>query len=124
MGPIQRYLGPEVPQEELLWQDPIPTVDYTLSDSDIDSLKKMILASELSVSDLVKTAWASASTFRGSDMRGGANGGHLRLEPMRSWEVNNPSELDRVLKIYEDIQNEFNGHYIYGRLNCISGCYW
>mgnify|MGYP000453831094 CR=1 FL=1 len=85
MGPIQRYLGPEVPDEELLWQDPVPTVDYTLSDSDIDSLKKMILASGLSVSDLVKTAWASASTFRGSDMRGGANGGHLRLEPMRSW---------------------------------------
>ncbi|MDG1660379.1 MAG: catalase-peroxidase, partial [Winogradskyella sp.] len=109
MGPIQRYLGPEVPNEELLWQDPIPTVDYTLSDSDIDSLKKMILASGLSVSDLVKTAWASASTFRGSDMRGGANGGHLRLEPMISWEVNIPSELDRVLKIYEGIQNEFSG---------------
>jgi len=109
MGPIQRYLGPEVPDEELLWQDPVPTVDYTLSDSDIDSLKKMILASGLSVSDLVKTAWASASTFRGSDMRGGANGGHLRLEPMRSWEVNNPSELDRVLKVYKGIKNEFSG---------------
>jgi catalase-peroxidase len=109
MGPIQRYLGPEVPDEELLWQDPVPAVDYTLSDSDIDSLKKMILASGLSVSDLVKTAWASASTFRGSDMRGGANGGHLRLEPMRSWEVNNPSELDRVLKVYKGIKNEFSG---------------
>ncbi|MCC1498410.1 catalase-peroxidase, partial [Alcanivorax sp. 1008] len=75
MGPIQRYLGPEVPKEELIWQDPIPSTDYTLSDSDISSLKKMILASGLSVSELVKTAWASASTFRGSDMRGGANGG-------------------------------------------------
>ncbi|MCL4116686.1 UNVERIFIED_CONTAM: hypothetical protein GTU68_028715 [Idotea baltica] len=109
MGPINRYLGPEVPQEELLWQDPIPTVDYSLSDSDIDSLKKMILASGLTVSELVKTAWASASTFRGSDMRGGANGARIRLEPQRSWEVNNPGELNKVLKVYEGIQNEFNG---------------
>ena len=109
MGPIQRYLGPEVPKEELIWQDPIPAVDYTLSDADITSLKRMVLASGLSVSDLVKTAWASASTFRGSDMRGGANGGRLRLEPQRSWEANNPTELDRVLKVYEGIQNEFSG---------------
>ncbi|RZN80640.1 MAG: catalase/peroxidase HPI [Winogradskyella sp.] len=109
MGPIQRYLGPEVPKEELIWQDPIPAVDYTLSDADIVSLKRMVLASGLSVSDLVKTAWASASTFRGSDMRGGANGGRLRLEPQRSWEANNPTELDRVLKVYEGIQNEFSG---------------
>ncbi|MCA0152823.1 catalase/peroxidase HPI [Winogradskyella vincentii] len=109
MGPIQRYLGPEVPKEELIWQDPIPSVDYTLSDSDISSLKKMILASGLSVSELVKTAWASASTFRGSDMRGGANGGRIRLEPQRSWEVNNPAELEKVLKVYEGIQNEFSG---------------
>ncbi|WP_298344337.1 catalase/peroxidase HPI [uncultured Algibacter sp.] len=105
MGPINRYLGPEVPKEELLWQDPIPKVDYTLSNSDIESLKKMILASGLSVSELVKTAWASASTFRGSDMRGGANGARIRLEPQRSWEVNNPSELNKVLHVLEGIQN-------------------
>ena len=109
MGPINRYLGPEVPKEELLWQDPIPTVNYTLSDSDISSLKKMILTSGLSVSQLVTTAWASASTFRGSDKRGGANGGRLRLEPQRSWEVNNPEELNKVLQILEGIQNEFKG---------------
>lgn len=109
MGPISRYLGPEVPKEELIWQDPIPAVDYSLSDSDIESLKNMILASGLSVSELVKTAWSSASTFRGSDLRGGANGGRLRLEPQRSWEVNNPEELNKVLNVLEGIQNEFNG---------------
>ena len=109
MGPISRYLGPEVPKEELLWQDPIPTVDYNLSDSDISSLKKMILASGLSISQLVRTAWASASTFRGSDKRGGANGGRLRLEPQKSWEVNNPEELNIVLNVLEGIQNEFSG---------------
>ncbi|NNE32018.1 MAG: catalase/peroxidase HPI [Winogradskyella sp.] len=109
MGPIDRYLGPEVPQEELLWQDPIPKVDYELSDSDIESLKKMILASGLSVSELVKTAWASASTYRGTDKRGGANGARVRLEPQRNWKVNNPEELDKVLKKLEDIQNEFSG---------------
>jgi len=107
MGPINRYLGPEVPQEELIWQDPIPAVNYTLSDADIASLKKRILASGLSISQLVTTAWASASTFRGSDMRGGANGGRLRLEPQRSWEVNNPEELAKVLNVYEGIQKEF-----------------
>ena len=109
MGPIDRYLGPEVPKEELLWQDPIPKVNYKLSDSDIASLKNMILASGLSVSQLVKTAWASASTFRGSDMRGGANGGRIRLEPQRSWEVNNPAELNKVLTVLEGIQKEFSG---------------
>ena len=109
MGPISRYLGPEVPNEKLIWQDPIPTVNYTLSDSDIESLKKMILASGLSISELVKTAWASASTFRGSDMRGGANGARIRLEPQRNWEVNNPEELNKVLNVLEGIQNEFNG---------------
>ncbi|WP_420572985.1 catalase/peroxidase HPI [Kordia sp.] len=109
MGPKDRYLGPEVPQEELIWQDPIPKVDYTLSDSDIESLKKMILASGLTVSQLVRTAWSSASTFRGSDMRGGANGGRLRLEPQRSWEVNNPVELNKVLSVLEGIQNDFSG---------------
>ena len=109
MGPIHRYLGPEVPSEELLWQDPIPAVDYTLSDSDIEDLKNMILASGLTVSQLVSTAWASASTFRGSDMRGGANGARIRLEPQRSWEVNNPAELDKVLNVYEGIQKAFSG---------------
>lgn len=109
MGPISRYLGPEVPKEELLWQDPIPSVSYKLSDSDIESLKKMILASGLTISQLVRTAWASASTFRGSDMRGGANGGRICLEPQRSWEANNPKELEKVLTVLEGIQNEFNG---------------
>ena len=109
MGPIQRYLGPEVPKEELLWQDPIPTVDYKLSDADVEPLKKMILSSGLSVSQLVTTAWASASTFRGSDKRGGANGGRLRLEPQRSWEVNNPTELNKVLQALEGIQKNFEG---------------
>ena len=109
MGPINRYLGPEVPKEELLWQDPIPAVDYNLSNSDISSLKKMILASGLTVSQLVTTAWASASTFRDSDKRGGANGGRLRLEPQRSWEVNNPAELQKVFKVLEDVQNKFSG---------------
>lgn len=109
MGPIDRYLGPEVPAEELIWQDPIPKVDYTLSDADIDSLKKMILASELSISELVRTAWASAGTYRDSDKRGGANGARLRLEPQRSWDVNNPAELNKVLGVLEAIQNEFSG---------------
>ena len=109
MGPIYRYLGPEVPQEEMIWQDPIPGVNYTLSESDIDTLKSNIAASGLTISQLVSTAWASASTFRGSDMRGGANGGRIRLEPQRSWEVNNPSELNKVLAVYEGIQNDFNG---------------
>ncbi|MFC4269812.1 catalase/peroxidase HPI [Polaribacter marinivivus] len=109
MGPITRYLGPEVPSEELIWQDPIPKVDYTLSDADINTLKKMVLTSDLSISELVKTAWASASTFRGSDKRGGANGGRIRLEPQRSWEVNNPKELSKVLSVLEGIQKEFNG---------------
>lgn len=109
MGPISRYLGPEVPKEELLWQDPIPTVDYTLSDADIATLKRLISDSGLTVSQLVTTAWASASTFRGSDKRGGANGARIRLEPQRSWEVNNPAELNKVLTVLEGIQNEFNG---------------
>jgi len=109
MGPIDRYLGPEVPSEELIWQDPIPKVNYTLSDADITSLKKMILASGLTVSELVRTAWASASTYRDSDKRGGANGARLRLEPQRSWKVNNPEELNKVLNVLEGIQKEFSG---------------
>ncbi|MDO5980884.1 catalase/peroxidase HPI [Flavivirga spongiicola] len=109
MGPVSRYLGPEVPNEELLWQDPIPAVDYTLNDDAVSSLKKMILASGLSISQLVSTAWASASTFRGSDMRGGANGGRIRLAPQKDWEVNNPVELAKVLAVYKGIQKEFDG---------------
>ncbi|MBC8757199.1 catalase/peroxidase HPI [Kordia sp. YSTF-M3] len=109
MGPISRYLGPEVPKEELVWQDPIPTVDYTLSEADIATLKGLISDSGLTVSQLVTTAWASASTFRGSDKRGGANGGRLRLEPQRSWEVNNPVELNKVLTVLEGVQNAFSG---------------
>ncbi len=109
MGPIDRYLGPEVPKEELIWQDPIPKVDYTLSAEDISLLKKMVLASGLTVSQLVGTAWASASTFRDSDKRGGANGARLRLEPQKSWEVNNPAELEKVLNVLEGIQKEFKG---------------
>ena len=108
MGPISRYLGPEVPSEELIWQDPIPAGN-TLSNAEVNTLKNVIEVSELSISQLVTTAWASASTYRDSDKRGGANGSRIRLEPQRSWEVNNPSELSKVLAVYEDIQNEFNG---------------
>lgn len=109
MGPISRYLGPEVANEELLWQDPIPEINYAfISDDDINSLKKSILDSGLSVSQLVSTAWASASTYRGSDMRGGANGARIRLEPQKNWEVNNPSQLSKVLGKLESIQKDFN----------------
>lgn len=109
MGPIDRYLGPEVPKEELIWQDPIPKVNYKLSDEDITLLKKMILASGLTISQMVTTAWASASTYRDSDKRGGANGARLRLEPQKSWEVNNPAQLNKVLSIYEAIKKDFSG---------------
>ena len=108
MGPIQRYLGEEVPQEELIWQDPIPTSANALSNDDIASLKNSITNSGLTISQLVKTAWASASTFRGSDMRGGANGGRIRLAPQKFWEANNPTELSVVLGKYEAIQSDFN----------------
>ncbi|MFE3871033.1 catalase/peroxidase HPI [Flavobacterium sp. ZS1P70] len=109
MGPKTRYLGPEVPAEELIWQDPIPAVTHQLIDNqDIDFLKATILASGLSVSQLVSTAWASASTFRGSDKRGGANGGRIRLEPQKDWKVNNPSQLEIVLETLGQIQKEFN----------------
>jgi len=109
MGPRSRYLGAEVPEEELLWQDPVPAVTYKLIDEqDIADLKGKILASGLSISQLVSTAWASASTFRGSDKRGGANGGRIRLAPQKDWEVNQPAQLKTVLKTLERIQKEFN----------------
>ncbi|MGS2763660.1 catalase/peroxidase HPI [Sinomicrobium sp. M5D2P9] len=109
MGPKERYLGPEVPEEELIWQDPIPDVDHELIDEqDIAALKSRILDAGLSVSQLVSTAWASASTFRGSDKRGGANGARIRLAPQKDWEVNNPARLSIILNILEDIQKDFN----------------
>ena len=109
MGPIQRYLGPLVPKERLIWQDPIPAVNHDLiDDNDVAALKQQILASGLSTSELVSTAWASAATFRGSDKRGGANGARIRLEPQKSWEVNNPAQLSKVLEKLESIQNDFN----------------
>ena len=109
MGPRHRYLGPEVPSEVLIWQDPIPAVDYpTVSDADVAALKGKLLASGLSVAELVTTAWASASTFRGSDMRGGANGGRLRLAPQKYWAANHPTQLHKVLDVLEGIQKEFN----------------
>jgi len=109
MGPRSRYLGPDVPKEALIWQDPIPAVDHQLVDSkDVASLKEKILAYGFSVSELVSTAWASASTFRGSDKRGGANGARIRLEPQKNWELNQPVQLVKTLKALEKIQNEFN----------------
>lgn len=109
MGPIERYLGPEVPTEELIWQDPIPAITHTrVDDQDIAALKEKILASGLSVSQLVSTAWASAATYRNSDKRGGTNGARLRLAPQKDWEVNNPAQLDSVLKTLEGIQQAFN----------------
>ncbi|ELZ08661.1 catalase/peroxidase HPI [Natrialba aegyptia] len=110
MGPAERFLGPEVPDEELLWQDPIPDADYDLiGDEEISELKEEILASDLSISQLVKTAWASMSTYRDSDKRGGANGARIRLEPQKNWEVNEPDQLETVLSTYEAIREEFNG---------------
>ena len=110
MGPLSRYLGPLVPQEELIWQDPVPAVDHALiGEEDIATLKAKILASGLSISQLVTTAWASAATFRGSDKRGGANGARIRLAPQKFWEVNQPVELAKVLDALEGIQNDFNG---------------
>ncbi len=109
LGPKSRYLGPEVPAETFVWQDPIPAVDFELIDTnDVESLKADVLASGLSVSELVSTAWASASTFRGSDKRGGANGARIRLAPQKDWAVNNPAQLDKVLKVLEEIQAAFN----------------
>ena len=110
MGPKVRYLGPEVPSEDLIWQDPVPAVNHPLiNEADITALKSMILGSGLTVSQLVSTAWGSASTFRGSDKRGGANGARIRLAPQKFWEVNNPAQLTNVLNILEGIQSRFNG---------------
>ncbi len=126
MGPVTRYLGPEVPKEELIWQDPIPAVTHkVIDDKDIAVLKSKILASGLSVSQLVSTAWASASTFRGSDKRGGANGARIRLAPQKDWKVNNPAQLASVLKALEAIQKEFNtgGKYVsLADLIVLGGC--
>ena len=109
MGPKSRYLGPEVPEEDLIWQDPIPEVDYELiDDKDVEELKAKVLDTELSVSELVKTAWASASTYRDSDKRGGANGARIRLAPQNDWEVNNPEQLAKALEVLEGVQEEFN----------------
>lgn len=116
MGPRARYLGPEVPSEILIWQDPIPEVDHPLIDADdIAGLKNKILASGLSISELVSTAWASASTFRGSDKRGGANGGRVRLSPQKYWEVNNPAQLAKVISTLEGIQSDFNSLHTGGK---------
>jgi catalase-peroxidase len=129
MGPLSRYIGPEVPKEELIWQDPLPAVDHELIDEqDIATLKNKILASGLSISQLVSTAWASASTFRGSDKRGGANGARIRLAPQKDWEVNQPAQLNNVLKTFEKIQKEFNSAKSGGKmvsladLSVLGGC--
>src|ERR1700753_3019796 len=108
MGPLERYLGPLVPKERLIWQDPVPAVDHELiGEADIAALKAKILASGLSISQLVSEAWASAATFRGSDKRGGANGARIRLEPQKDWEVNNPAELATVLRVLAGIKGSF-----------------
>ncbi len=123
MGPRTRYLGPEVPQEELIWQDPIPAVDHELiGENDIAALKSKILASGLSISELVSTAWASASTFRGSDMRGGANGARIRLAPQKNWQVNQPDHLAKVLHKLEAIQSEFGKKVSMADLIVLAGC--
>jgi len=123
MGPRSRYLGSEVPKEELIWQDPIPAVDHDLiDDKDIAALKSKILDSGLSVSELVSTAWASASTFRGSDMRGGANGARIRLAPQKDWEVNQPKQLAKVLKTLEGIQKDFGKKASLADLIVLAGC--
>jgi catalase-peroxidase len=116
MGPRSRYLGPEVPTEELIWQDPVPVVDHELIDeNDIEDLKRKILAPGLPISELVSTAWASASTFRGSDKRGGANGARIRLAPQKDWEVNQPAKLKNVIEVLEGIQKEFNSAQLGGK---------
>lgn len=123
MGPRSRYLGSEVPAEEMIWQDPIPAVDHdVINDKEVAELKTKILASGLSVGELVSTAWASASTYRGSDMRGGANGGRLRLAPQKDWDVNQPDQLAKVLKTLEGIQGDFNKTVSMADLIVLAGC--
>jgi len=123
LGPKQRYLGPLVPPEEQLWQDPVPARgDYTLTDAQVAELKKLVLDSGLTVAQLVKTAWAAASSFRGSDKRGGANGGRIRLEPQRSWEVNEPDELGPVLSTIEGIASSYSGTVSFADLVVLAGC--
>jgi catalase-peroxidase len=123
MGPRNLYLGSEVPSEELIWQDPVPTVSYKLIDeNDIATLKSKILDSGLTISQLVSTAWASASTFRGSDKRGGANGGRIRLAPQKDWEVNNPAQLSKVLQTLEAIQKDFGKPVSMADLIVLGGC--
>jgi catalase-peroxidase len=123
MGPIARYLGPLVPKETLIWQDPIPAADHPpIDDKDVAALKAKILASGLSVSQLVSTAWASASTFRGSDKRGGANGARIRLNPQKDWEVNQPAQLKTVLQKLEAIQKEFGKKVSLADLIVLGGC--
>ncbi len=122
MGPIARYLGSEVPKEVLIWQDPITVVKSELNENDITTLKNKILSSGLSVAQLVSTAWASASTFRGSDKRGGANGARVRLEPQVNWEANNPTQLKTVLAIYDNIKKEFGKNISMADLIVLGGC--
>jgi catalase-peroxidase len=123
MGPIQRYLGPLVPKETLIWQDPIPAVNHPLiGEQDIAALKSKVLASGLSVSQLVSTAWASASTFRGSDKRGGANGARIRLAPQKDWEVNQPAQLKTVLQKLEAVQKDFGKKVSLADLIVLGGC--
>lgn len=122
MGPIKRYLGEEVPKEELIWQDPIPATKSDLNEGDIANLKTSILSSGMSISQLVATAWASASTFRGSDKRGGANGARIRLEPQINWEANNPTQLKIVLAVYEKIQQDFSKKVSLADLIVLGGC--
>jgi catalase-peroxidase len=122
MGPIQRYLGPQVPKETLIWQDPIPKGDASLSEADATALKAKILASGLTVSQLVSAAWASASTFRGSDKRGGANGARIRLAPQKDWEVNEPAQLKTVLGKLEAIQKEAGRKVSLADLIVLGGC--
>ena len=123
MGPVSRYLGPEVPSEELIWQDPVPAVDHELiGDDDIADLKSKILSSGLSVSQLVSTAWASAATFRGTDKRGGANGARIQLAPQKNWAVNNPAELENVLKILEKVRADFGKQVSLADVIVLGGC--
>ncbi len=122
MGPRTRYLGPEVPEEEFIWQDPVPTVDYELNDAEIEEIKRKILDSELTISELVTTAWASASTYRGSDHRGGANGARIRLAPQKDWEVNQPQQLSKVLHVLEFIQQHLDKKVSMADLIVLGGC--